>query len=336
MDDDPNLCGIEQRIFASVRRESIDRWLEAYVARRLGRQLESVLFRSGRVGAVYGLRLTDGVDIVVKVHRPHERSVEDEAERLEAAVGCQDMLASAGYPCPRPLDGPDVDGPLIAVTEELIPDGDVGDGHNELHRRAMVESLAAQIDLLRGQAAEPLHRHRPAWAMFDDGPWPTPHDPIFNFDLTLPEFQWLDLLAAEASARLRDPSGDVVVGHADWTCGNVRFAGDRITASYDWDSLVEHREPVIVGLAAASHTEGSTSGRNAPEPPEVKQFLDMYERERFGAFTRDERAVASAAATWVLAYNARCGVALLQLGFEQRLHSPLGTLSRHRVDYLAP
>jgi hypothetical protein len=54
------------------------------------------------------------------------------------------------------------------------------------------------------------------------------------------------------------------VGHADWTCGNLRFANGRVNASYDWDSLAAAPEPVLVGLAAASFTQGSSTGATTP------------------------------------------------------------------------
>lgn len=57
--------------------------------------------RSGRIAAVYGAAVSDGRQVVVKVHR----RVADLAY-LRAAAACQRRLAEAGYPCPEPLDGP--------------------------------------------------------------------------------------------------------------------------------------------------------------------------------------------------------------------------------------
>jgi hypothetical protein len=50
-------------------------------------------------------------------------------------------------------------------------------------------------------------------------------------------------------------------------------------------------------------------------------------------FTGDQQ-VAAAAATWVIAYNARCWVCLEALGYEVDAGSPLRVLERHRDEYL--
>jgi hypothetical protein len=108
----------------------------------------------------------------------------------------------------------------------------------------------------------------------------------------------------------------------------VRFAGTELVAAYDWDSLVGQSEAVLAGFAAGAHTEGSTTGTVAPSPGEVAGFLADYVAVR--PLSVAECSVAVAAAAWVLAYNARCGV-----GFPARDGSPLAMLDEHRDAYLA-
>lgn len=91
---------------------------------------------------------------------------------------------------------------------------------------------------------------------------------------------------------------------------------------------------MLAGLLAGSHTEGSTTGNTAPTPEEVTNFLVDYDQARARPFSRAEQASAAAAATWVLAYNARCGVSSTTAGHEPAEGSPLETLSRHRDAYL--
>jgi hypothetical protein len=47
-------------------------------------------------------------------------------------------------------------------------------------------------------------------------------------------------------------------------------------------------------------------------------------------FTGEQQVLAAAAATWVIAYNARCGVCLEALGNEVGAGSALRVLERHR------
>jgi hypothetical protein len=91
-------------------------------------------------------------------------------------------------------------------------------------------------------------------------------------------------------------------------CQNLRFAAGTVTVAHDWDSLVGLSEPVLAGLAAGAHTEGSRTGAGAPTPDEVAAFLANYDDLRATPFTDAQQRAAAGAATWVLACNARCGV----------------------------
>ncbi len=56
--------GIERLLFNVEYTADVDRWLEAEVRRHLSAGVGRVLFRAGRVDAVFGLALTDGREIV--------------------------------------------------------------------------------------------------------------------------------------------------------------------------------------------------------------------------------------------------------------------------------
>jgi hypothetical protein len=114
----------------------------------------------------------------------------------------------------------------------------------------------------------------------------------------------------------------------------MRFSDGRVSAAYDWDSLLAHHEPVLAGLCAGSYTEGSTHGTLAPSPDEVAAFLTEYAVARRTSFSRSQRRAAVAAATWVLAYNARCVLDLPALGIAVPEGSALSMLARHGRAYL--
>ncbi len=285
---DDEATGLEQAVFGDISREQIDAWLISHVRARLSADVSSVLFRSGRVGAVYGLRLSDGGNVVVKVHRK-----EVFRDHLSAASACQRVLADAGYPCPLPLDGPAVSAGHIATIEAWLDGGEPGNAHQPVIRKTMAKSLAMQPEILRAMPADILARNPPAWASYAGGPWPTPHDPIFDFTKTEPGYQWLDDLAAEAARALGPPTAPEVIGHSDWVCQNVRFAHGEVVASYDWDSLIGQSEAVLAGFGAGSFTEGSTAGASAPTPEEVAGFLADYDGSLERRFTGQQRVVAA-------------------------------------------
>jgi Ser/Thr protein kinase RdoA (MazF antagonist) len=317
------LSGIERAVFGPVPSATVEDWLDRLCAGRLGAGVAEVVFRGGRLAAVYGLRLTDGRRVAVKVHRGPV-----DVERLDRTVGCQRLLAGAGYPCPVPVAGPLRFAGHVAVIESLLEEGRGGDGHRPAVRAAMARALAWQVELLRSVPAGSLAAGAPAWTRYERGPWPAPHDPIFDFSRTPAGYEWLDALAALACEQI-PPGPAEVIGHADWVCGNLRFDGDTVVAAYDWDSLVGRPEAVLVGFCAGAYTEGGVVGAGAPSPMEVAAFLADYE-DATRPFSTADRSAAVGAATWVLAYNARCGV-----GFPDRPGSPLSALAEHRHAYLA-
>jgi hypothetical protein len=190
--------GIERAVFGDVAQAAVDAWLAEHVRERLSATVEAVLFRSGRLAAVYGLRLHGGTEIVAKVHRGSA-----DVGRLAAATACRHVLADAAYPCPRPLDDPVHVGGRVVTLETRLDHGERGDAHRPETRRAMAEALVRQVEILRVvPAAGSALAHPPAWAAYEAGPWPTPHDPMFDFSVTPGEFAWLDRLAARAAHAL--------------------------------------------------------------------------------------------------------------------------------------
>jgi hypothetical protein len=323
---------LERAVFGDVGTDEIRAWLRRHLRSHLHIDMNDIVFASGRVAPVYGLRLHDGSTVVLKIHRNPVNT-----DRLAATTRCQRVLAEAGFPCPAPIDGPAPTDGRIATIESFLDQGQPGNGRDPLVRRALATSLAAQTETLRGVDNSSLFADAPAWARYQDGPWPQPHDPIFDFSILPDEYHWLDQLArAAADVLSAEPPEPTVIGHSGWVCQNVRFAGHEVVASSDWDSLVARPEPVIAGLSAGAFPEGSDHGPGAPTPDEVGAYLADYDGSRSTPFTRAEQAAAAAAAAWVLSYNARCAVDLEHRGLLQPEEegSPLQLLDRHRQSHL--
>ncbi|MCU1526669.1 MAG: hypothetical protein JWP75_432 [Frondihabitans sp.] len=124
---------------------------------------------------------------------------------------------------------------------------------------------------------------------------------------------------------------DKVVGHADWYVGNTRFEGSRLVGTFDWD-LVSAPEAQIAGFAAATFTDGGSGVQDLPQPVEVAAFLRDFSSSRWEPLTRDELAQSAAAASWALAYNARCQLSFLQGSPDPG--SALDLVRKHGDDYL--
>ncbi|MBO0884434.1 MAG: hypothetical protein J2P17_29705, partial [Mycobacterium sp.] len=177
--EDERASGIERAVFGTLDRDNIDGWLNKHLRVRLGSDLSQIVFRSGRISAVYGVILSDGRQVAIKVHRrPADLAY------LTAATTCQRRLADAGYPCPAPLDGPATTDGVTGVIETLLTNGEPGNGHESGTRRVMASALFEQLELLRGAEVDGLVAGAPAWSHYEHGPWPKPHDPIFDFAVT--------------------------------------------------------------------------------------------------------------------------------------------------------
>ncbi|MBA3523111.1 MAG: hypothetical protein H0T85_00865, partial [Geodermatophilaceae bacterium] len=157
---------------------------------------------------------------------------------------------------------------------------------------AIAAGLAEHIDLLRPVPGLTSRAGLgPAWCRYQDGPWPVPHDTIFDFRATPHGFGWLDRFARETANRLIELAGacETVVGHADWYCGNLRFDGDRLVAAFDWD-LVAGPEALIVGLTAAAYAGGGATGADSrARPTPRRSWSTTTPSERAGSTARSSR-----------------------------------------------
>src|SRR5450432_3890757 len=96
-------------------REAVGEWCERW----LGSAVSEVLFETGSLSAVAGVKLADDREVVVKVRRS--------APRLHAAYLVQRHVWRCGYPAPEPLVPPAPLGAAeCASAEKLVRDGEMG------------------------------------------------------------------------------------------------------------------------------------------------------------------------------------------------------------------
>jgi hypothetical protein len=309
---------VEEEILGT---DDVEAVLAAFAELLHAEPVETVFYEVS-VGVVAGLVLADGRRVVVKAHRPNVALA-----YLTASTQVQLALADAGFPAPRPLAPPRPFGTGHATVEELLDRGERRDAHDPTVRHAMARALARLIELapaVDGLDAGMLEGHA--------GTWPEPHSRLFDFDATREGTEWIDAFGERARSA---PVGEIVVGHGDWSAKHFRFAGEEITAVYDWDSLIRADEPRIVGQAAATHpATWYLPGAILATPDEARDFVTAYEDARGRTFTAAERARLAAAATYNVAYGARCESCLDPGAVEFPPGSQRETLARHGEEYL--
>ncbi len=287
------------RIFGTRDPERIAGAYGRVVRTHLGREVRSASFFSVSVGAVAALDLDDGARIVMKA-QPASRPI----ARVRA---CQDVarsLARQGFPCPLPRLDALVDGGVLWTAETRLERGTRADPHRPEVRREIARSLHRLVALaqpLRGSVAL-----GPAWftAIPKERTFPAPHSPLF--DLQRPGADWID--EAAQKARRTPVSGRSVIGHFDWRAEHLRFEEGAVVASFDWDSLHDERETVMVGAIAHAFSADFEITKRAPAPTlaEALAFVSEYEQVRGERFSSDERATVLASFTYSTAYSARC------------------------------
>jgi hypothetical protein len=270
-------------------------WLPAWCLDQLGSEPAGVLFRVRQVSMVFGLRLADGRDVVVKARADDGRAT--------SCVAAQARLAERGFPCARPLTPVTGAGSLAVHAEEFRPGGEVLPGDSpevavryaEVFARLMAELACVTV-------APPLPN--PPWVRWDhadSGVWPA-IGCLDNRDQGAVPAYVADT-AERARRRLLAADLPCVLGHADFEAQNLRWHGQQVWAVHDWDSLAWHPEAALAGAASGSF---ASAGPPTLAPIESSEtFLAAYQDIRGRLFTAVEQEIAWAASVWMAAYNAR-------------------------------
>lgn len=282
---------------ARPARAELDEWCRRW----LGSPPTRVLFRSGNLSTVTGLRLADGRRVVIKARQP--------AARLDGCRAVQHHLARQGFPCPLPLAGPAPLGALAATAEEYLPGGRGLRRPGNAPRR-FARALAWLVDAAPPITSVPSLGPSPAWLRWDHlepGPWPTPESTPVDLNAHRGP-DWLDEAAHRARARLAAGSDPPVIGHGDFESQNLRWRGGRLHAVHDWDSAVGLPETVLAGAAAAMFP-ATGSAAAAADIEATAAFLHAYVDRRQRCWSPTQWQTCWAAGLWVLAYNTKIELA---------------------------
>jgi hypothetical protein len=305
-----------------------DRWLTAWCRDQLGHEPVEVLFRLDQISTVFGLRLADGAEVVVKARADDGRAA--------ACVAAQTRLAERGFPCPRPLTPVVHVGPNAVHAEEFRPGGEILSGDSPDIAVRYAEVFARLMALLADVTVEPLPNPRwVRWDHTDPGLWPAIAF-LDERDQTAVPAHVVDT-AERARRRLLDADLPCVLGHADFEAQNLRWRGRDVWVVHDWDSLAWQPEAALVGAASGAF---ASAGPPTLAPIESSEaFLAAYQDVRRRRFTDAELAVAWAASLWPAAHNARwealhgdpprSGAALRDQAAERLRRAEKSVFSRH-------
>jgi len=278
-----------------VSLDSLPDWLPAWCLDHLGSEPSGVLFQVRQVSMVFGLRLADGADVVVKARADDGRAM--------SCVAAQARLAERGFPCARPLTPAVAVGSLAVHAEEFRAGGEVLHGDSPGVAASYAEVFARLMAELAGVTVAPPLPNPPwvRWDHADPGVWPAT-DLLDDRDQSV--VPWYVVGAAVRTRRRILAAGlPCVLGHADFEAQNIRWHGQQVWAVHDWDSLAWHPEAALAGAASGSFASAGPPRLAPIESSEA--FLRAYQDIRGRLFTVVEQEVAWAASLWMAAYNAR-------------------------------
>ena len=270
-------------------------WLPAWCLDRLGSRPAEVLFCRRSTSTVFGLRLADGRDVVVKSRGDDGRAV--------ACVRAQARLFENGFPCARPLTPVVGVGPLAVHAEEFRPGGEVLRGDSPEVAVRYAEVFARVMTGLADLAVAPPLPN-PRWVRWDHpgpGPWP-PIASLDEKDQGLVPTYVVDI-AGRARRRLLAAGLPCVLGHADFEAHNLRWHDQQVQTVHDWDSLAWQPEAALVGAASAVFPKMGPA--TLPPIDSTEAFLAAYQDARDRWFTAEERQIAWAASLWPAAHDIR-------------------------------
>ncbi|TNC21317.1 phosphotransferase [Amycolatopsis alkalitolerans] len=270
-------------------------WLPAWCLGHLGARPAAVLFRRQSVSTVFGLRLADGKDVVVKARADDGRAA--------SCVTAQARLAEHGFPCARPLTRVVRVGPLAVHAEEFRPRGEVLPGDSPDVAVRYAEVFARLMTGLEDVAVAPPLPN-PRWVRWDHGHsglWPSIGELDQRDQSPVPVY----VVEAADRARRRMLATNLprVLGHADFEAHNLRWHDRQVCTVHDWDSLAWQPEAALVGAASAVFPKMGPA--TLPPIEGTDAFLASYQDARGRVFTAEEQQIAWAAGVWPAAHDIR-------------------------------
>ena len=311
---------LERIAFGTNDPDAIADAVDAWCLEHLGAAIDHYLFFDSSSGSVHGLHLTDGRDVVVKVHRPG----------LTFAYLAASHRAPAGARRARDARTRAV-GRTGPVRRGARDRGRVPPERSEGRRPRPRSTARARIRTGRVRQPRTRARARP-------GPGFAAPDGDARGS-TLPRAALgpvrlrrdgrgcgMDRRARHARPRACStprPLDPPVLVHGDWRIENVNVDAGAVVAIYDWDSVCVEPEVFAVANATVTHSVdwSRPEGEHFPSNAAMRSFLADYETARGEPFPAGCHSVIAARMVYHLAYGARCEHAI---SFPERRGLPAG------------
>ena len=284
-------------LVGSRNNKEIARWVEELTEAQLGSRASGALFAKKSVGAVFAIVLESGEPAVLKLFNRSFKHSE-----LAAMHRCLGGAAANGFPVPRQRSEIfEADDGVFGAFYAYL-DGHHRDAHDAPVRRELARSLAELNALLAPLDTTDL----PLAPAHHESLWPAAQRIWELRELDDEDTRFIDGHARAAQLILKKSKLPRVATHLDWGAKNIRFRDDMVCAVYDSDSLHAASEAECVGRAAAQFTaQWDIPAVLTPTPAEARAFVEEYQSARGRKFSRAERAVAAAAARYLVAHLAR-------------------------------
>jgi hypothetical protein len=276
--------------------QQISMLVEHLAWEELGQGIRGALFAEKSVGAVFGLELSSGERVVLKLFHPSQLLTQ-----LAAVHRCLNVVIRFGFPAPPPQSRLFQTEDGIAGAFYKFMDGTVRNAHEPPVRQELAQVLADLTHILvhENPAELPLAPTR------GNDLWPPSHHSFLKLNED-PEAEWIDEIARRAQSFIRAKALPLIPAHLDWGVKNCRFHQDRVCVVYDWDSLFAASEAEMVGRAAVQFTaQWDIAAPLTASLAEACAFVREYETARGQHFSYDERAVLAASADYAVAQDAR-------------------------------
>ncbi|HEY1693180.1 MAG TPA: hypothetical protein VGG39_13525 [Polyangiaceae bacterium] len=296
---------VELDVFGTDDPRAIAAAVDEFARAQLGAGVAGYLLQVASISSTHCVELDDGRRLVIKVKPPAETNPSLPLDRasLEAITQAQSHLAASGFPCPMPVLGPTPLARGLATVERYMADGEHRDAHDPVVRRLLAEGLAEHMAILEPLVATSAlsHFQMPPGRLF-----PHPHSRLFHPSDAVDDTGCVQDLARRARAIAESIASPPCLGHCDWRTEHVRFDGDRIVATYDWDSLGVLPRTRIVGVDAHGHTADWQQDAipHLPTYDGIVGFIEDFARAATAPFTADEHRAARAWAAYWIAYSA--------------------------------
>lgn len=296
--EDIELKDIFNHIIDEIELTTLILAIESVIMQFLNAKISQVLFLQVSIGAVFGFRLSNNTNIVLKMYSP-----KISYDYLIKMNEIQSIFNAENFPAPNVLS------PIVQIGHNYaglysMVYGKKADAHHPIIRNALATHLARFSDIVDQYYFYPLENF---YQLAGKGRlWPVPHNPLFDLQKTTRGAGWIAQKARSAKRILATDKSIKKLAHTDWGTKNAIFENNQLKGVFDWDSLGTMSEPEMVGRAAAQFTaDWESEFKITPTPEEGREFVAYYEKARQKSFTPEEYKIISASADYLIATISR-------------------------------